>query len=151
AAERAAGRVELILRATTTLAAPCAVIERRVTVIIKPKATITSAAAIANCNNAPLNYTITSNLPGTTYTWTATGPASVTGFTSGSGNVINDVLVSANANVDAVVTYTITPYNNGCPGVPFTLRATIGNINNEITTTTATICSGQEITITGND
>lgn len=151
AAERAAGRVELILRATTTLAAPCAVIERRVTVIIKPKATITSAAAIANCNNAPLNYTITSNLRGTTYTWTATGPASVTGFTSGSGNVINDVLVSANANVDAVVTYTITPYNNGCPGVPFTLRATIGNINNEITTTTATICSGQEITITGND
>ena len=151
AAERAAGRVELILRATTSLAAPCAVIENHVGVIIRPKASITSAANVANCNNVPLNYTITSNLPGTTYTWTASGPASVTGFTNGSGNVINDVLVSANANVDAVVTYVITPINGGCPGVPFTLTATIGNIKNDITTTTTTICSGQEVTITGND
>lgn len=151
AQERAAGRVELILRATTTLAAPCAVIERRIAVIIRPKASITSPAAIANCNNAPLNYTITSNLPGTTYSWTAAGPASVTGFTSGTGNVINDVLISANPNVDAVVTYTITPVNNGCPGVPFTLSATVGNIQNTISSSTTTICSGQEITITGND
>lgn len=151
AAERAAGRVELILRVTTALAAPCAVIERFVVVTIRPKAQITSAPAIANCNNAPLNYSITSNLEGTTYTWTATGPASVTGFTSGSGNVIDDELVNANGNVDADVIYTITPVNNGCPGVPFTLTATIGNIKNEITTSATTICSGQEITITGND
>jgi PKD repeat protein len=151
AAERAAGRVELTLRITTALAAPCAIIERSVAVIIRPKASITSAPAIANCNNAPLNYTITSNLPGTTYTWTATGPASVTGFTSGSGNIINDVLINANGNVDANVIYTITPTNNGCPGVPFTLTATIGNIKNDITTSLSTICSGQEITITGND
>jgi PKD repeat protein len=151
AAERAVGRVELTLRITTALAAPCAIIEKSVAVIIRPKASITSAPAIANCNNAPLNYTITSNLPGTTYTWTATGPASVTGFTSGSGNIINDVLINANGNVDANVIYTITPTNNGCPGVPFTLTATIGNIKNDITTSLSTICSGQEITITGND
>jgi PKD repeat protein len=151
AQERAAGKVELILRATTTLTGSCAVIERSVAVIIKPKASITSPPAIANCNNAPLNYTITSNLEGTTYRWTATGPASVTGFTSGTGNVITDVLISANPNVDAVVTYTITPVNNGCPGVPFTLSATVGNIQNNITSTTTTICSGQEITVTGND
>jgi len=151
AAERAAGRVELVLRATTSLADPCAIIESHVAVIIKPKASITSPAAIANCNNAALNYTITSNLPGTTYSWTATGPAGVTGFTSGSGDVINDVLISANPNVDAVVTYTITPVNGGCPGVPFTLTATIGNVQNEISSTTTTVCSGQEITIIGND
>lgn len=151
AAERAAGRVELKLRITTALAAPCALIEKSVVVVIRPKAAITSAAAIANCNNAPLNYTITSNLPGTTYTWTATGPASVTGFTAGSGNVINDVLVNANGNVDATVTYIITSMNNGCPGTPFTLTATIGNIKNDISSSIRTICSGQEITITGND
>lgn len=151
AAERAAGSVELKLRITTALAAPCAIIEKSVAVIIRPKASITSPPAIANCNNAPLNYTITSNLPGTIYSWTATGPASVTGFTSGSGNVINDVLVNANGSVDANVIYTITPVNNGCPGVPFTLTATIGNIKNDISSSINTICSGQEVIITGND
>lgn len=151
AAERQAGRVELILRATTTLAAPCAVIESHVAVIIKPKANVTSAATFANCNNVPLNYNITSNLPGTTYSWTATGPASVSGYTAGTGSTINDVLVSANPTIDAVVTYVITPINGGCAGAPFTLKVTIGNIKNIITSTITTVCSGQEISITGND
>lgn len=151
AAERAAGKIELIFRATTTLAAPCAILESHISVAIRPKAQITSPALASNCNNAPLNYNITSNLPETTYSWTATGPASVTGFSSGSGNSINDVLVSANPAVDAVITYVITPLNGGCAGVPFTLKVTIGNISNTITTSTTTICSGMQAVITGND
>jgi PKD repeat protein len=151
AAERTAGKVELVFRATTALAAPCAVIESHVSFAIKPKAQITSSPAIANCNSSPLNYTITSNLPQTSYSWTASGPASVSGYSSGSGNVINDVLVSANPEVDAVITYVITPVNGGCAGVPLTLKVTIGNIRNQISTTAATICSGMQALITGND
>ncbi len=74
----------------------------------------------------PLNYTITANYPATTFTWAAAVTSgTVTGFTaSGSGNTINDAITNS-GNTDAVVTYTIIPTLNSCPGNPFNLTVTI--------------------------
>jgi PKD repeat protein len=150
-AERRSGKVQLILQANTALAAPCKVINAYLTVTINPQINITSPAVAARCNNVPLNYTIASNIPGATFTWTAVGSANASGFvTSGSGITINDVISNSQPVNDATVTYTITPTNGGCTGVPFNLTVTIADIKNTISSTTSVVCNSQEILVSGN-
>lgn len=150
-AERKSGKVKLTLRANTALAAPCKVIDGFTTITINPQIRITSSATAARCNNVALNYPITSNIPGTTYTWTATGSANASGFqTSGSGTTINDVIRNSQPANDATVTYKIIPTSGGCTGDPFTLTVTIADIKNSITSTTSVVCNSQQITVTGN-
>jgi hypothetical protein len=125
-AEITAGSVTLTLQANTTLPAPCNIVTDNITINITPTPFITSPPAASACSGQPLNYTITANYPATTFTWTASVTSgTATGFTaSGSGNTINDVITNS-SNTDAVVTYTILPTLNSCPGTPFNLTVTI--------------------------
>ncbi|TCC93372.1 PKD domain-containing protein [Pedobacter frigiditerrae] len=149
AAEKAIGQVTLTLRATTTLPAPCDVIDDNIIITIKPLVTVNSANTKSICTGTDVAYAPTSATAGATYAWTATGSANAGGFTaSGSGN-INDILTNSNPTSNATVTYTITPTGNGCLGVPFTFTVTI--TPNPIVTPTAVslnICSGQSAAIT---
>ncbi|MDD3875874.1 MAG: gliding motility-associated C-terminal domain-containing protein, partial [Bacteroidales bacterium] len=91
---------------------------------INPIPVINSPDSIATCSGQSVNYNITSNLSGTNYTWSSTlilGSAS--GYTSGSGTTINDVLIN-NTMSAAIVKYVITPTTTGipsCTGSPFVL------------------------------
>ncbi len=153
AAEKAAGQVTLTLRATTSLPAPCDVIDDNIIITIKPQVTVNSVNTKSICTGTNVAYTPTSATAGATYAWTATGSANAGGFTAnGSGN-INDVLTNSSPTLNATVTYTITPTGNGCLGVPFTFTVTV--TPNPIVTPTAAnlnICSGQSagITLTSN-
>lgn len=126
AADIANGHVLLNYMATTSLAAPCNQIPSTVLITIIKKATVTSTNNPSVCSGSPFNYTITAANPATTFAWTAAlTSGTATGFTTpGNGNTINDVITN-NGNIDAVVTYTITPALNGCPGTPFALRLTV--------------------------
>lgn len=126
AAERAAGTVTLTLEVNTTLAAPCDVIQSPVIITITKKDDITSAPAADACSRSNFTYTITSSNPVTTYSWTAVNTSgSASGFgATGSGNTINDIINNTGTN-DAVVTYTITPTTDGCPGNQFRLVVTV--------------------------
>ena len=70
------------------------------------------------CNNLSTGITLTSNVSGTLFTWTATGSSGlVTGF---SGNLtpttsLIQVLINSGYNLETV-TYKITPKANGCNG-----------------------------------
>ena len=85
---------------------------------------ITSPDTIATCSGQNVNYTITSSLAGSSYTWTASLIiGSATGYSSGSGNVINNILIN-NTMSAALIKYVITPTAPGappCTGAPFTL------------------------------
>jgi hypothetical protein len=59
---------------------------------------------------------LTSNIPGTTFTWTASAPASVIGYTSSGTNKIPVQLLTNSGSTPEFVTYTIIPVNNGCTG-----------------------------------
>ncbi len=60
---------------------------------------------------------LTSDLPNTTFTWTATAPTGVTGFTAtGNSNTIPVQTLFNSNNTSADVTYTVTPTTNGCTG-----------------------------------
>ncbi|MEH3113152.1 PKD domain-containing protein [Pedobacter terrae] len=149
AAEKTAGMVTLTLRVTTALAAPCNQIDDEVILKIKPDISLTSDATKTICTGNRVAYTPTSAVPDVTYTWTATGTASATGYSATGTGDINDVLINNDLNADANVTYTITPHLEGCDGTPFLLLVVIKP--NPIATAMAaksTICNGTSSAIT---
>ncbi|MFD0939945.1 PKD domain-containing protein [Pedobacter boryungensis] len=151
--ERNAGQVTLTLRATTSLPAPCNQIDNDIIISIRKDVIVSSANAKTICTGNNVNYNITSTTAGASFTWTASGNTNASGFNNGSGLTISDVLTNSDPNVNATVTYTITPTANGCVGNPFTFTVTV--TPNPIVTPTAanpTICSGQGagITLTSN-
>jgi PKD repeat protein len=151
AAERAGGKVDLTLQAVTTLADPCSVIAAYTSIIITPQIIISSPATKATCKSVPLNYTITSNVPGTTYTWTATGSPNAGGFqATGTGSLIDDAITNSDLTKDATVVYHITPVSGACTGSNFDLTVTVAEIKNTISNATPLVCSGQQVTLTGN-
>ena len=149
AAEITAGTVTIALKATTALSAPCDIIISPVTITITRKDNVTSVATQDVCTGQNFHYDITSANPASTFTWTASvtsGAAS--GFTSGSGVAINDV-ITATGQGDAVVSYNITPVTNGCPGNTFLLTVNVDRI--PVLTAVpanAAICTGQPENIT---
>lgn len=154
AADIAAGQVILRYQVTTSLTLPCNVITDQTTVTIIKKATITSPNNPSVCSGNTFNYNITAVNPATTFTWTAAVTSgTATGYTTpGSGNAITDIITNS-TNTDAVVTYTIIPTLNGCPGTPFSLKVTVHPL--PIITAVpvdASICSNQpaNITLTSN-
>lgn len=96
------------------------------TVTLNPIPEITSPSGAVTCNKIAHNYTITSSVTGTTYTWSRPALANITNaaLADQSSPVINETLVNTGATpVD--VLYTIIPRANGCTGSPFTYRITV--------------------------
>ena len=70
------------------------------------------------CNNTNTNLTLTSNVAGTQFTWTATASSpSLSGFSNSlnPGTLISQTLINSGFKADSV-TYHITPYTTGCSG-----------------------------------
>ncbi|MFC0518908.1 PKD-like domain-containing protein [Mucilaginibacter angelicae] len=101
----------------------------KVDVTVTPAPHVTSSGTGEPvCSGTALNYAITADQPGTTFSWDRPAVAgisnpAVTGQTTSS---ITETLINTNPNGTAVdVTYNITPYLNGCPGPVFTYKVTI--------------------------
>ncbi|MCA6466095.1 MAG: hypothetical protein IM598_14770, partial [Chitinophagaceae bacterium] len=101
------------------------------------------------CSNQALNFTPSSAIAGSTYSWiSAISAGTITGNSpSGTGNIIDSLVNLSNTN-DAVVVYTITPFaftpsNVSCSGTPFTLTVTARpKPAITITNTTTSVCTG---------
>ncbi|HEY9002662.1 MAG TPA: PKD-like domain-containing protein [Mucilaginibacter sp.] len=98
-------------------------------VTVHPLPTIT-AVPVNNpiCNNQPADIVFTSNVVNTTYTWTSTASANISGNTNQAAPLvttsIQDVL-SNSGTTPGTVTYTVTPYNGTCPGTPVVTTITV--------------------------
>ncbi|WP_285057642.1 PKD domain-containing protein [Pedobacter ginsengisoli] len=147
--ERAAGKIELTLRANTPLDAPCNIIEAFVTIAIKPTNVITTEASKSICNGKAVDYTPAAQT-GSTFKWTVTGSVNAGGFvTPGSGTAISDVLTTTNPALAGSVTYTIVPVLDGCDGNAFELTVTIAaDPTATASAANATICNGSPAGIT---
>lgn len=112
---------------------------------VNPSPTASANTASQNvCSGAlltPINYT--SNILGTTYTWTRDNTAAVSGIGGSGSGTINGFCIN-NTNAPVTVTFTITPSVNGCPGTPFTATATVAEplAPSTVSPATQTICSG---------
>ncbi|MCG8403340.1 MAG: hypothetical protein MJA84_17350, partial [Firmicutes bacterium] len=124
-----------------------------VTVIVNP---IPDVAATNNnnpiCSGGTTDIVITNpnNITGTTFSWTVTANAAITGESEGSGPSIAQTLTNT-GNVAHNVTYTITPTADGCNGTPIDVVVTV---NPEPVGSAVppgeTICSGESTNINLN-
>ena len=96
-------------------------------VTVTPIPTASAAAQVA-CSGSAFSVAPTTNIVGTTYTWTA---VLTSGTASGFSNQVTAVsgpisqtLVN-NTTTSAVVSYTVTPYNGVCPGSSFIFTVTV--------------------------
>ncbi|WP_442589877.1 PKD domain-containing protein [Pedobacter sp. AW31-3R] len=126
-----------------------------VTVTPRPVLTATAAQSLV-CTNTAIAITLGSNLPGTTYTWTSTATAGITGntqqTTAAATVTINDLLLNT-TTAEGSVTYTITPVAaSGCPGNPKTVTI---RVSPAVTTALAgndeSICELSNYTLNGNE
>jgi len=116
-------------------------------VVVYPEPKITNTPLTATrCSGTTFNLAMTSNVAGTTYTWTANGTPGISGFSGGSGSTINQTLNNS-TNTTGTVVYTLTPTANGCTGAPVDYVVTVNpvpNVNPDLAN--QSICSGTSTT-----
>ena len=112
-------------------------------VIVYPVPDIsTTPLSKAICSGASTNIVLTSHITGTTFSWTASGSPNVTGYSNGTGNLINQTLINIGYTIE-VVTYHITPTANGCTGPVSDYVVTVYPVADvSITPLSQSICSG---------
>jgi len=118
----------------------------KVDVIVTPAPQITSSSASDPvCSGTALNYTITADQPGATFSWDRkavpgiSNPA-VAGQTTSS---ITETLINNDPNGTAVnVTYNITPYLNGCPGPVFNYTVMVNALPTVTSPAPPAVCNG---------
>lgn len=99
------------------------------------------------CSNTQTNIHLYSTDPSASFTWTVSGPATVSGFGSGSGSIIRQLLINS-AFTDQTVTYHISSYANGCPGLDTMYPVHVHPVPDVyFTPQTQTICSGNTTNI----
>ncbi len=88
------------------------------TVLVNPLPTATTTPLSQTiCSGAQTSVVIlSSNVSGTTYYWTATATAGVTGWTPNGTNTIPATTISTTQATQGAVTYAITPDAAGCSG-----------------------------------
>jgi hypothetical protein len=131
--------------AITPTAAGCVGALSNYTVLVNPKPTITNSLLTqTSCSgNATTLVTLSSDVFGATFAWTATATPGVTGFTASGTNTIPVQTISTTGTTQGTVTYTITPTAAGCVGA-VTNYTVLVNPKPTVTNSqlTQTICSG---------
>jgi len=137
-----AGSVALILQATGYTSCPVAG-DSMILLLTTPPAITNTPPEKMICSEQLTNIPLTSSQPGTTFAWTASlTSGTLTGFSASSGDTINQQLTNPGL-VPGIVTYTITPNNGGCIGLPLTYAVTVNPLPAITNTDTDTsFCSG---------
>lgn len=129
---------------SVTSADGCSSARQPVTVTVKPLPNITSPATGEICSGVNQSYTFTSDILGTSYSWSRAAVV----------NITNSVLVGQNSSsiteaLNSIVTtsipvvYQIVPTANGCTGPAFNYTVTVKPIPATPTaTTTGPVCEG---------
>ena len=120
------------------------------TVLVNPIPTVTNSTLTQTvCSGGSTTLVNpTSAVAGTTFSWTASATAGVSGFTSSGSGPIPVQTISTTGTTQGSVTYVITPTANGCPG-PTTSYTVLVDPLPTVTnaTLTQTICSGGSTTL----
>ncbi len=95
------------------------------------------------CSGEYTNVTFNSTFQNTTFNWVVNSFSGVSGFSNGSGNLINDLLYTTGTS-QGTVTYTVTPRIGNCIGNSVIVTANVSPLpNNTITQSGATLTSNQ--------
>src|SRR5205814_321678 len=122
-------------------------------VTVNPTSAVTSAATGTICSGVAQNYTITSNVAGTTYSWSRAAVAGISNAAvAGQTTKPNKHSLRNDTTTPDTITYIITPSASGCTGIAFNYVVTVNPTPAVTSSATGTICSGvaQNYTITSN-
>jgi len=129
----------------TSTGGSCAGAAQIITVQVNPVPTATATPSTQTiCSAGVTSIALTSNIAGTTYSWT-TIQSGVTGASNSSGSSITQTLTTTSTSA-GTVTYTITP-TNGCTGAAIVATVTVNPTPAMTSANTATICSGGTVSI----
>ncbi|NTW32596.1 MAG: hypothetical protein HGB12_08235 [Bacteroidetes bacterium] len=112
-----AGSVQYLVTPTSTTGS-CVGTAFAITITVNPTPTITNTPltqSICSGVNTTL-VTLTSDVSGTTFAWTASASAGISGFTSSGTSTIPVQTISNSGSTAGTVTYAITPTANSCTG-----------------------------------
>ncbi|PWT73309.1 MAG: hypothetical protein C5B59_13775, partial [Bacteroidetes bacterium] len=125
----------------TDAATNCSTTTSSVTINSTPA--ITSGANGTICSGVAQNYTIASDVAGTTFSWSRAAVAGISNaaVVSQTDNPITETLTNTTSGA-VTVTYVITPSANGCAGTPFNYVVTVNPSPTVSSAATGTICSG---------
>jgi len=99
------------------------------------------------CSGSPTSLNLFSHVTGALFSWTATCPSpNVSGYSASSGTSIAQPLVNSGSTSE-IVTYTVTPTANGCPGSPVSIQVTVKPSPVLTSGTSFPLCSGGLTTI----
>ena len=126
----------------------CAGIPKDYIINVNPEPVVLVAQnVLTHCSGTTTSIPLSSNVTGTTFSWTSSAPGSITGHSNGTGNVIAQTLANT-SNAPHNVIYTITPTYNGCSGNPLTVTVTVFPATLlSIVPAFPVSCSGQNVTI----
>ncbi|MEI7802347.1 MAG: proprotein convertase P-domain-containing protein, partial [Bacteroidota bacterium] len=112
-------------------------------VTVNPTPSVTSALpSYSICSGSSPSIALTPNPAGATLNWTGSDGS------SGSGNLINNILNNAICP-SIVITYTVTPVLNGCPGTPINIPVTVyPKPTSTFTIAPNLVCLNQTFTVT---
>jgi hypothetical protein len=109
--------IETVTYAITPQAAGCTGSIYYYVVTVNPTPNVSNSPLSKSiCSNSTTNIILNSSVPGTSFSWSATGSSGITGYSSGTGNTINQVLVNP-GSAPGTITYHITPSFYGCLGM----------------------------------
>lgn len=114
----------------------------KVDVTVNPAPTVTSSSLGSVCSGNALNYAITADLPGSTFTWSRAAVANISNpaVTGQTASTITESLINT-GTTPVNVTYIIIPVSGTCPGTPFNYVVTVFPPPVVTSATAATICS----------
>ncbi|AYQ33214.1 BspA family leucine-rich repeat surface protein [Runella sp. SP2] len=113
----------------TPTADGCQGAPKTATVVVNPIPNVVATpSSQTSCQGAAITaINFSSNVSGTTYSWTRDNTTNATGIAaSGTGTISGSLTNTTNAPL--TVTFTITPTANNCPGTPTTATVTIGDV-----------------------
>ncbi len=100
------------------------------------------------CSGGKTAISLSSDIAGSSFSWTVTADPAITGASAGSGNTIAQTLSNASTAV-AMVTYTITATAAGCPSSSQQAQVTVNPVPTVmLTPATSETCSGEQTAIT---
>lgn len=136
------GSVPLVLQAAGYPSCPT-VADTMMLVLTPPPSITNSPPEKTICSEQYTSILLTSSQPGTSFSWSATlTSGTVTGFGNGSGDTIDQQLFNPGI-IPGIVTYTITPNNGGCIGIPLDYLVTVNPLPTITNSNTdSSFCSG---------
>jgi PKD repeat protein len=120
-----------VITTVTPAAAGCpgAAVTDTIFVSPTPVASIAQLPQTVCSGQATVNVNASSTVTGTTYIWSGSAPAGVSGYTAnGAGNPIPPQTLSNSTPTPQLVTFTVTPSASGCPGAPITYIDTVNPV-----------------------